>query len=139
MAPVPQPARCWDIFAVSTYATVSLLFWYVGLLPDLRDDARSRDAPRRSAASYGDPLRWAGAATGQHWAHYQKLYVLLAGLAAPLGASRVHSVVWLDFAISIAPGWHSTIFPPYFVAGALFSGFAMVLTLVDPAAQTSTA
>jgi len=119
----------WDVFAVSTYATVSLIFWYVGLLPDLatlRD--RAQTTVRRRA--YGLlSLGWRG--SGTHWTHYSKLYVLLAGLAAPLVVS-VHSIVGLDFAIAILPGWHSTLFPPYFVGGAIFSGFAMVLTLVIP-------
>ena len=119
----------WDIFAVSTYATVSLLFWYVGLIPDLatlRDRAPTL-AKRRlyGLLSFG----WRGDA--QHWVHYEKLYLLLAGLATPLVVS-VHSIVGMDFAIAILPGWHSTIFPPYFVAGAIFSGFAMVLTLTIP-------
>ena len=119
----------WDIFAVTTYATVSLLFWYVGLLPDLatlRDRAPTRAKQRVYAVLC---LGWRG--DGGHWRHYQKLYVLLAGLATPLVVS-VHSIVGLDFAVAILPGWHSTIFPPYFVAGAIFSGFAMVLTLVIP-------
>jgi molybdopterin-containing oxidoreductase family membrane subunit len=119
----------WDVFAVSTYATVSLLFWYVGLLPDLatlRDLAPTLNKKR----IYGLlSLGWRGDA--RHWAHYEKLYILLAGLATPLVVS-VHSIVGLDFAVAILPGWHSTIFPPYFVAGAIFSGFAMVLTLVIP-------
>ncbi len=119
----------WDIFAVSTYATVSLLFWYLGLVPDLatlRDRAPTL-AKRRlyGIMSFG----WRGDA--RHWVHYEKLYLLLAGLATPLVVS-VHSIVGLDFAIAILPGWHSTIFPPYFVAGAIYSGFAMVLTLVIP-------
>lgn len=119
----------WDIFAVSTYATVSLLFWYVGLVPDfatLRDRAPTL-AKRRlfGLLSFG----WRGDA--RHWVHYEKLYLLLAGLATPLVVS-VHSIVGLDFAVALLPGWHSTIFPPYFVAGAIFSGFAMVLTLVIP-------
>ncbi len=119
----------WDIFAVSTYATVSLLFWYVGLLPDLAT-LRDRAPTRAKQRVYGLLcLGWRGDA--RHWLHYEKLYVLLAGLATPLVVS-VHSIVGLDFAIAILPGWHSTIFPPYFVAGAIFSGFAMVLTLVIP-------
>ena len=119
----------WDVFAVSTYATVSLLFWYVGLLPDLgtlRDRARNRFA----RLIYGVmAMGWRGSA--RHWHRYQTAYLLLAGLATPLVVS-VHSVVSLDFAVGIVPGWHSTIFPPYFVAGAIFSGFAMVLTLAIP-------
>lgn len=119
----------WDVFAVSTYATVSLLFWYVGLLPDLAT-MRDRAPTRFKERVYGLlSLGWRGDA--RHWMHYQKLYILLAGLAAPLVVS-VHTIVGLDFAIAILPGWHSTIFPPYFVAGAIFSGFSMVLTLVIP-------
>ena len=119
----------WDVFAVSTYATVSLVFWYVGLLPDLAT-MRDRAPTRFKARLYGlFSLGWRGDA--RHWVHYQKLYLLLAGLAAPLVIS-VHTIVGLDFAIAILPGWHSTIFPPYFVAGAIFSGFSMVLTLIIP-------
>ncbi|MEO6992436.1 MAG: NrfD/PsrC family molybdoenzyme membrane anchor subunit [Lacunisphaera sp.] len=119
----------WDVFAVSTYATVSLVFWYVGLLPDLAT-MRDRALTRFKARLYGVfSLGWRGDA--RHWVHYQKLYILLAGLAAPLVIS-VHTIVGLDFAIAILPGWHSTIFPPYFVAGAIFSGFSMVLTLIIP-------
>jgi Ni/Fe-hydrogenase subunit HybB-like protein len=119
----------WDIFAVSTYATVSLVFWYIGLLPDLAT-MRDRAGTLARRRIYGIlALGWRG--EGAHWHHYRKLYVLLAGLAAPLVLS-VHSIVGLDFAIAILPGWHSTIFPPYFVAGAIFSGFSMVLTLVIP-------
>ncbi len=119
----------WDVFAVSTYATVSLLFWYVGLVPDLatlRDSARNAWA-RRAAGLFS--LGWRGSA--RHWHNYETLYLLLAGLATPLVLS-VHTVVSFDFAISIVPGWHTTIFPPYFVAGAIYSGFAMVITLVLP-------
>jgi molybdopterin-containing oxidoreductase family membrane subunit len=119
----------WDVFAVTTYATVSLLFWYVGLIPDLatlRDRARGRFA----RTTYGVlAMGWRGSAV--HWHRYETAYLLLAGLATPLVIS-VHTVVSFDFAISILPGWHSTIFPPYFVAGAIFSGFAMVLTLAIP-------
>jgi molybdopterin-containing oxidoreductase family membrane subunit len=119
----------WDFFAVSTYFTVSLLFWYVGLIPDLatlRDQASSRGV----RILYGVlAMGWRGSA--RHWEHYRMAYLLLAGLATPLVVS-VHSVVSLDFAAGIVPGWHSTIFPPYFVAGAIFSGFAMVLTLAIP-------
>jgi Ni/Fe-hydrogenase subunit HybB-like protein len=120
----------WDVFAVNTYFIVSLLFWYVGLIPDLaalRDTARSR----RARIAYGIfALGWRGSA--DHWRHHRIAYLLLAGLATPLVLS-VHSVVSFDFAVAVLPGWHSTIFPPYFVAGAIFSGFAMVLTLVIPA------
>jgi Ni/Fe-hydrogenase subunit HybB-like protein len=119
----------WDVFAVSTYATVSFLFWFVGLIPDLatlRDRARWRVA----RVAYGVlAMGWRGSAV--HWHRYQTAYLLLAGLATPLVVS-VHSVVSLDFAIGIIPGWHSTIFPPYFVAGAIYSGFAMVMTLAIP-------
>jgi Ni/Fe-hydrogenase subunit HybB-like protein len=119
----------WDVFAVSTYLTVSLLFWYVGLVPDLaalRDRARSK----AGRVLYGiGALGWRG--SGRHWARYEVAYLLLAGLATPLVVS-VHTVVSFDFAISIVPGWHTTIFPPYFVAGAIYSGFAMVLTLAIP-------
>ena len=119
----------WDIFAVTTYLTVSLLFWYVGLVPDvatLRDRARSKVG----RVIYGImSLGWRGSA--RHWARYVVTYLLLAGLATPLVVS-VHTVVSFDFAIAIVPGWHTTIFPPYFVAGAIYSGFAMVLTLAIP-------
>ena len=119
----------WDVFAVSTYATVSLLFWYVGLIPDL---ATLRDRTRHPAKQmiYGIlSMGWRNSA--RHWHRYQMAYLLLAGLAAPLVIS-VHSIVGMDFAGGQVPGWHSTIFPPYFVAGAIFSGFAMVLTLAIP-------
>jgi Ni/Fe-hydrogenase subunit HybB-like protein len=119
----------WDVFAVSTYATVSLLFWFVGLLPDL---ATLRDGAKNRAAKiiYGVlALGWRGSAV--HWYRHETASLLLAGLAAPLVVS-VHTVVSLDFAYSIIPGWHSTIFPPYFVAGAIYAGFAMVLTLSIP-------
>jgi molybdopterin-containing oxidoreductase family membrane subunit len=119
----------WDVFAVSTYATVSLLFWYVGLIPDLAT-LRDRSNNWFGRVIYGIlALGWRNAAT--HWQRYQSAYLLLAGLAAPLVIS-VHSVVGMDFAGGQVPGWHSTIFPPYFVAGAIFSGFAMVLTLAIP-------
>ncbi len=117
----------WDVFAVSVYFTVSLIFWYVGLIPDLgtlRDRARSAFR-RRIMAFFA--LGWTGA--NRHWRNYEKTYLLLAALATPLVLS-VHSVVSFDFAVSIIPGWHTTIFPPYFVAGAIFSGFAMVMTLL---------
>lgn len=116
----------WDVFAVSTYFTVSLLFWYVGLVPDfatMRDRVKSKFAQY----SYGLlSLGWRGG--NRQWQNYEKAYMILAGLATPLVLS-VHTIVSFDFAVSIIPGWHTTIFPPYFVAGAIFSGFAMVLTL----------
>jgi molybdopterin-containing oxidoreductase family membrane subunit len=119
----------WDVFAVSTYATVSLLFWYVGLIPDLAT-LRDRAQPRLARALYGIlAMGWRGSA--MHWHRYQTTYLLLAGLATPLVIS-VHTVVSFDFAVSIIPGWHTTIFPPYFVAGAIYAGFAMVLTLAIP-------
>ncbi len=120
----------WDVFAVSTYFTVSLLFWYTGLIPDL---AALRDASTSKAQriAYGIfALGWRGSAA--HWRHYRIGYLLLAGLSTPLVLS-VHSIVSFDFAVSQLPGWHTTIFPPYFVAGAVFSGFAMVMTLMIPA------
>jgi len=119
----------WDVFAVSTYLTVSLLFWFVGLIPDL---ATLRDRAKKRAAQiiYGVlAMGWRGSAV--HWSRYEVASLLLAGLATPLVVS-VHTVVSFDFAIALVPGWHSTIFPPYFVAGAIYSGFAMVLTLAIP-------
>ncbi len=119
----------WDVFAVSTYGTVSLLFWYVGLLPDL-GTLRDRAQKRVARVIYGAmSMGWRGSA--RHWSRYQTAYLLLAGLATPLVVS-VHTIVSFDFAAGIVPGWHTTIFPPYFVAGAIFSGFAMVLTLAIP-------
>jgi molybdopterin-containing oxidoreductase family membrane subunit len=119
----------WDVFAVSTYFTVSLIYWYVGLVPDLAT-LRDRAKQRWIKIVYGiGALGWRGSA--KHWARYEMAYLLLAGLATPLVLS-VHSVVSLDFSVAMLPGWHSTIFPPYFVAGAIFSGFAMVLTLLIP-------
>ncbi|MEM7199913.1 MAG: NrfD/PsrC family molybdoenzyme membrane anchor subunit [Planctomycetota bacterium] len=123
----------WDVFAVSTYFTVSLLFWYVGLVPDLatyRD--RCFKAGRNVAARvYGTfAMGWHG--SNRHWINYEKAYLILAALSTPLVLS-VHSIVSFDFAVSMVPGWHTTIFPPYFVAGAIFSGFGMVLTLLVPA------
>jgi len=119
----------WDVFAVSTYGTVSLIFWFVGLIPDLatlRDNALQRPA----RIIYGMlAMGWRN--SGRHWHRYQSSYLLLAGLATPLVLS-VHTVVSFDFAIAIVPGWHTTIFPPYFVAGAIYSGFAMVLTIAIP-------
>ena len=122
----------WDVFAVGTYFTVSLLFWYMGMVPDLatlRDRAR---ATKRKFASvcYGVlSLGWRG--SNRHWHRYERAYLLLAALATPLVLS-VHSVVSFDFAVSQLPGWHTTIFPPYFVAGAIFGGFAMVILLAIP-------
>ena len=119
----------WDVFAVSTYATVSLLFWYVGMIPDL---ATLRDRAKKLSFKvfYGMlALGWRGSA--RHWARYETASLLLAGLATPLVVS-VHTVVSFDFAAGIVPGWHATIFPPYFVAGAVYAGFAMVLTLAIP-------
>src|SRR5579864_6343802 len=119
----------WDVFAVSTYATVSLLFWYVGLVPDLAT-LRDRSPSRAGGIIFGMlAMGWRGSA--RHWNRYQSAYLLLAGLATPLVLS-VHTVVSFDFAIAIVPGWHTTIFPPYFVAGAIYSGFAMVLTIAIP-------
>jgi Ni/Fe-hydrogenase subunit HybB-like protein len=119
----------WDVFAVSTYFTVSLVFWYVGLIPDLatlRDKAKTKPVK----VIYGMlALGWRGSA--RHWQRYEHIYLLLAGLSTPLVLS-VHTVVSFDFAIGIIPGWHATIFPPYFVAGAIYAGFAMVLTLAIP-------
>ncbi|MFP5519224.1 MAG: NrfD/PsrC family molybdoenzyme membrane anchor subunit [Bdellovibrionia bacterium] len=117
----------WDVFAVSTYATVSMVFWYIGLVPDfatMKDRAKTKI--RRTI--YGAlSLGWRG--TAKNWSHYEMLYLLLAGLSTPLVLS-VHTIVSFDFAVASLPGWHTTIFPPYFVAGAIFSGFAMVITLM---------
>jgi molybdopterin-containing oxidoreductase family membrane subunit len=119
----------WDVFAVSTYFTISLLFWFVGLIPDLAT-LRDRSQSRAGRIVYGMlAMGWRGSAV--HWHRYEVAYLLLAGLATPLVVS-VHTVVSLDFAVAILPGWHTTIFPPYFVAGAIYSGFAMVLTLAIP-------
>jgi Ni/Fe-hydrogenase subunit HybB-like protein len=117
----------WDVFAVSIYGTVSLLFWYVGLIPDVAT-MRDRSKTRLKQWIYGGlALGWRG--SQRHWRHYEVAYLILAGLATPLVLS-VHSIVSMDFAVSQLPGWHTTIFPPYFVAGAIFSGFAMVVTLM---------
>ena len=119
----------WDVFAVSTYATVSLLFWFVGLVPDLAT-LRDRSESKIGRVVYGVfALGWRGSA--RHWQRYDMAYLLLAGLATPLVVS-VHTIVSFDFAVAQLPGWHATIFPPYFVAGAIYSGFAMVLTLAIP-------
>src|SRR5712664_363500 len=131
MAYWPQfrsPLR-WDVFAVSTYGTISLVFWYTGLIPDLAT-LRDRASDRYIRMIYGAlAMGWRGEA--RHWERYESAYLLLAGLSTPLVLS-VHTVVSFDFAISIMPGWHTTVFPPYFVAGAIYSGFAMVLILVIP-------
>ncbi|HYE96589.1 MAG TPA: NrfD/PsrC family molybdoenzyme membrane anchor subunit [Rubricoccaceae bacterium] len=120
----------WDVFAVSIYGTVSLIFWYVGLIPDLgtlRDRAAQVGRTTRAKIMGFFSLGWTG--SNRHWRHYERAYLILAALSTPLVLS-VHSVVSFDFAVSIVPGWHTTIFPPYFVAGAIFSGFAMVMTLM---------
>jgi len=119
----------WDVFAVSTYFTVSLLFWFTGLIPDvatLRDSAESKFA-RRAFGMLA--MGWRGSA--RHWQRYETIYLLLAGISTPLVLS-VHTIVSFDFAVSEIPGWHATFFPPYFVAGAIYSGFAMVMTLAIP-------
>jgi Ni/Fe-hydrogenase subunit HybB-like protein len=124
-----KSALPWDVAAVTTYFTVSLLFWYLGLVPDLAS-ARDRAPTRRRRLAYGVfAMGWRG--SGFHWERYRIAYVLLAALATPLVIS-VHSVVSLDFSIAQLPGWHSTIFPPYFVVGAIYSGLAMVLLLLLP-------
>ena len=124
-----RSALVWDVFAVSTYMTVSFLFWYTGLIPDLAT-LRDRAQNRFAKVGYGIiSLGWRGSA--RHWRRFDAAYLLLAGIATPLVVS-VHTVVGFDFATSIIPGWHNTLFPPYFVAGAIYSGFAMVLTLAIP-------
>jgi len=138
LAPVPnanaiwqnfKSPLLWDVFAVSTYFTVSVLFWFLGLVPDLAT-LRDRCKPGIRKALYGFfALGWRGG--NRQWNHYEMAYLLLAALSTPLVLS-VHSVVSFDFATSVVPGWHTTIFPPYFVAGAIFGGFAMVLTLMIP-------
>ena len=125
------------MFAVSTYFTVSLLFWFLGLVPDLaalRDSSQSKTQAHR--LRHASRMGWRG--SGRHWAEYKWAYLLLAGLSTPLVLS-VHTIVSFDFATSVLPGWHTTIFPPYFVAGAVFSGFAMVMTLDDPGPRSSSA
>ena len=117
----------WDVFAVSTYGTVSLLFWYTGLIPDLAT-MRDRATGKVKRFLYGFfALGWTG--SNRHWSNYEKAYLLLAGLSTPLVLS-VHSIVSFDFAVSQLPGWHTTIFPPYFVAGAIFAGFSMVVIVL---------
>jgi len=119
----------WDVFAVSTYATVSLLFWFVGLIPDLAT-LRDRSQHRVGRFVYGLlAMGWRGSAV--HWHRYETAYLLLAGLSTPLVLS-VHTIVSFDFAVSVVPGWHATIFPPYFVAGAIYAGFAMVMIIAIP-------
>jgi molybdopterin-containing oxidoreductase family membrane subunit len=119
----------WDVFAISTYILVSFVFWYLGLIPDLAA-LRDRAKNKKQKIIYGIlAMGWRGSA--RHWQRYEKTYFILAALAAPLVVS-VHTIVSLDFSVSLLPGWHSTIFPPYFVAGAIFSGFAMVLSLAIP-------
>ncbi|HEX3818076.1 MAG TPA: NrfD/PsrC family molybdoenzyme membrane anchor subunit [Chthoniobacterales bacterium] len=139
LAPVPtqyaiwpnfRSPLLWDVFAVSTYFTVSVLFWYTGLVPDL-GTLRDRAQTKTKKFFYGlFALGWRG--SNRNWRHYEMAYLLLAGLSTPLVLS-VHSTVSFDFATSVIPTWHTTIFPPYFVAGAIFGGFAMVLTLMIPA------
>jgi Ni/Fe-hydrogenase subunit HybB-like protein len=122
----------WDVFAISTYATTSILFWYMGMVPDLAT-FRDRATSKIKGLIYGIlALGWRGSA--RQWHRYERAYLILAALATPLVLS-VHSVVSFDFAVSQVPGWHTTILPPYFVAGAIFSGFAMVLTLMVPARE----
>tara|TARA_Y100001970_G_C14116891_1_gene794086 strand:- start:184 stop:1350 length:1167 start_codon:yes stop_codon:yes gene_type:complete len=122
----------WDVFAVSTYFTVSLLFWYLGMVPDLAT-MRDRATTKMKSFAYGlFALGWRG--SNRHWHRYERAYLLLAAMATPLVLS-VHTIVSFDFAVSQLPGWHTTIFPPYFVAGAIFSGFAMVQTLAIPARE----
>jgi molybdopterin-containing oxidoreductase family membrane subunit len=119
----------WDVFAVSTYATVSLLFWYVGMLPDLAT-LRDRSPSNVGRHVYGMlAMGWRGSA--RHWARYETAVLLLAALSTPLVVS-VHTIVSFDFAAGLVPGWHATVFPPYFVAGAIFAGFAMVMTIAIP-------
>jgi Ni/Fe-hydrogenase subunit HybB-like protein len=119
----------WDVFAVSTYFTISAVFWYVGLIPDLAT-LRDTSKKRWQQITFG-MLAMGWRSSARHWQRYEKASLLLAGLATPLVVS-VHTVVSFDFAVSILPGWHTTIFPPYFVAGAIYSGFAMVLSLMIP-------
>lgn len=131
MALMPQfrSPLVWDVFAVSTYLIVSLMFWFIGLIPDLAT-LRDRSKSRTGRVIYGVlAMGWRGSA--RHWHRYEMAYLLLAGLATPLVLS-VHTVVSFDFAVGVVPGWHATIFPPYFVAGAIFAGFAMVLILSIP-------
>ncbi len=124
-----RSALLWDVFAVSTYGTVSVLFWYIGLIPDFAT-VRDRAKSKIRKIAYGIvAMGWRG--SNRHWSNYEMLYLILAGISTPLVLS-VHTIVSFDFAISLIPGWHTTIFPPYFVAGAIFSGFGMVITLMLP-------
>jgi molybdopterin-containing oxidoreductase family membrane subunit len=119
----------WDVFAVSTYATISVVFWYIGMIPDF-GTMRDRAKTKLAQYTYGIlSLGWRGSV--RHWMRYETASLLLAGLATPLVLS-VHTVISFDFAVAVLPGWHTTIFPPYFVAGAIYSGFAMVITLAIP-------
>ena len=127
--PQPRSPLVWDVFAVSTYATVSFIFWYTGLVPDLATMRDRAVAPWKQKVFALLALGWRGSA--RHWQRYQMAYLLLGGIATPLVVS-VHTVVSFDFSIAQLPGWHTTIFPPYFVAGAIYSGFAMVLSLMIP-------
>jgi molybdopterin-containing oxidoreductase family membrane subunit len=124
-----RSALVWDVFAVSTYFLVSLLFWYMGMIPDLATLRDRAQTPFRRSLYGVLAMGWRNSA--RHWHRYETTYLLLGGLATPLVVS-VHSVVSSDFAISLVPGWHETVFPPYFVAGAIFSGFAMVIVLCIP-------
>ncbi len=117
----------WDFFAISTYFTISAVFWFIGLVPDLATVRDRAKHPIRKIVYGALSLGWTG--SNKHWVHYETVYMILAGLSTPLVLS-VHTIVSMDFATSVIPGWHTTIFPPYFVAGAIFSGFAMVLTLL---------
>ncbi len=123
----------WDVFAVSTYFSVSLMFWYLGLVPDIASMRDRTTNPWKKLAYTALSLGWRG--SGSHWQHFEKAYLLLAGLATGLVLS-VHSVVSFDFATSVVPGWHMTIFPPYFVAGAIFAGFAMVVMVLVVVRET---
>ena len=119
----------WDVFAVSTYATISVVFWYIGMIPDF---GTFRDRSQNKVAQYFYGIfSWGWRGSVRHWMRYETASLLLAGLATPLVLS-VHTVISFDFAVAVLPGWHTTIFPPYFVAGAIYSGFAMVLTLAIP-------
>ena len=129
MWPQFRSPLAWDVFAISTYATVSALFWYIGLVPDLATLRDRAENPLLRIIFGVFALGWRGAAT--HWHRYNRTYLILAALATPLVVS-VHSVISLDFSVGIVPGWHSTMFPPYFVAGAIFAGFAMVAILAIP-------